>query len=169
MQRKIAMSQKFHKGITFERFDKFISKNAFADVNLYSKLYKRRVNSGITLEANVIADLKRVTFGDALKGQFKPAKVGDSFGPSWSTVWFRIRVELPDDLVGKQEYLEFHWDADCEGMIWSKGSLLSISHIIFLLFYLLRMNRRASTAGINWWEWLGQTCRLFAQFLGEGP
>jgi alpha-mannosidase len=64
-------------------------------------------------------DLARPTFKDATSHEFKPTQIGESFGPSWSTHWFKIRLTVPKDMV-KAEHLEFHWDANNEGLVWSE-------------------------------------------------
>ena len=61
----------------------------------------------------------RPTFAEAVKQEFKEASVGDSFGPSWSTHWFRVEMTVPAELQ-KKELLEFHWDGNNEGLIWSE-------------------------------------------------
>jgi alpha-mannosidase len=40
-----------------------------------------------------------------------------SFGPSWSTHWFKIIVTVPDDLEALPAV--FQWDMDSEGLVWS--------------------------------------------------
>ncbi len=64
-------------------------------------------------------DLTRPTFKTAVSNDFTPTKVGASFGPSWSTHWFRIELTVPENLKHK-DHLEFHWDADNEGLIWTE-------------------------------------------------
>lgn len=44
--------------------------------------------------------------------------MGESFGPSWSTHWFKVTITVPPELQ-KKEHLEFHWDANNEGLIWT--------------------------------------------------
>jgi alpha-mannosidase len=60
-------------------------------------------------------------FNDAVRGLYKPAAIGDSFGPSWSTWWFKVSITVPVDWEG--ETVHFLWDADNEGLVWSKGGL----------------------------------------------
>jgi len=62
--------------------------------------------------------LTRPTFADATSHSFTPTKRGESFGPSWSTHWFKIKLTVPQSMV-KGEHLEFHWDANNEGLVWS--------------------------------------------------
>lgn len=64
-------------------------------------------------------DLSRPTFKEATSHDFKPTKVGELFGPSWSTHWFKVHLTVPSKLR-KKELLEFHWDAGNEGMVWTE-------------------------------------------------
>ncbi|KAF2277453.1 uncharacterized protein EI97DRAFT_396215 [Westerdykella ornata] len=64
-------------------------------------------------------DLSRPTFKEAISNSFKPAKVGESFGPSWSTHWFKVQLRVPERLL-KYDHLEFVWDANNEGLIWTE-------------------------------------------------
>src|SRR5689334_3660919 len=64
-------------------------------------------------------NLSRPTFEQATSKHFKPAHLGDSFGPSWSTHWFKIELTVPKDML-HGEHLEFHWDANNEGLVWSE-------------------------------------------------
>jgi alpha-mannosidase len=64
-------------------------------------------------------DLARPTFKEATSQEFEKTNVGESFGPSWSTHWFKIQLKVPSHLKDK-ELLEFHWDANNEGLVWSE-------------------------------------------------
>ena len=64
-------------------------------------------------------DLARPTFEEATKHEFRPTNVGESFGPSWSTHWFKVQLKVPSDLQ-KKEQLELHWDANNEGLVWTE-------------------------------------------------
>lgn len=64
-------------------------------------------------------NLSRPTFKEATSQKFKETKVGSSFGPSWSTHWFKIQLKVPSSLL-KKEQLELHWDANSEGLVWSE-------------------------------------------------
>lgn len=39
---------------------------------------------------------------------YRPAKVGDEFGPSWTTHWFRVRAAVPREWDGLGP-LMFRW------------------------------------------------------------
>ena len=56
----------------------------FADVNLSSVLFTHRIDNRehVQLEVWSAPGLTKPTFEEALKQKFKPAKKGDSFGPS---------------------------------------------------------------------------------------
>lgn len=61
---------------------------------------------------------ERPTFEDAVKHEFRKTQVGEWFGPSWSTHWFKVVLTVPEDLRDK-ELLELHWDGNNEGMVWT--------------------------------------------------
>ena len=73
------------RSITVERCEKFLSRSFYSDVNLRSQLYKHREVSHdyIKLQVYSVPDLKRITFEEAVKGEYRKAKRGDVFGPSW--------------------------------------------------------------------------------------
>lgn len=64
-------------------------------------------------------DLTRPTFKDATSKEFKKTKVGELFGPSWSTHWFKVTLKVPPNLLHKEQ-LELHWDANNEALIWTE-------------------------------------------------
>ena len=64
-------------------------------------------------------DLTRPTFKEATSHKFEKTSVGHSFGPAWSTHWFKVVLTVPEGLRHK-EHLELHWDANNEGMVWTE-------------------------------------------------
>lgn len=66
------------------------------------------------------ANLQRPTFEEATSHEFHETHVGRSFGPSWSTHWIKVQLRVPAKLQ-KKDHLEFHWDANNEGLIWSES------------------------------------------------
>jgi alpha-mannosidase len=66
-----------------------------------------------------VPDLSRPKFANATAQEFRPTKVGESFGPSWSTHWFKLQLTVPKEMYDK-ELLELHWDANNEGLVWSE-------------------------------------------------
>lgn len=67
-----------------------------------------------------VPGLARPTFEHAVTQEFRPTHVGETFGPSWSTHWFRVKLIVPPELCNK-EHLELHWDTNSEGMVWSEN------------------------------------------------
>lgn len=63
--------------------------------------------------------LSRPTFKDATSQSFKSTKTGEWFGPAWSTHWFKIQIKIPKSMQ-KSNHLEFEWDANNEGMVWTE-------------------------------------------------
>jgi hypothetical protein len=45
--------------------------------------------------------LTRPPFHEAIQLPFRECTKGESFGPSWSTHWFRITLKLPHDFLEK--------------------------------------------------------------------
>ncbi|KAI0972557.1 glycoside hydrolase family 38 protein [Xylaria arbuscula] len=103
-----------------ERIEQFYSKGQWEKRNLLAMMYEG-VASGppnVRLWTWPAPGLSRPSFEEAMAGDYQPAKVGDSFGPSWSTHWFRVVIRVPKDLVDK-EHLELQWDSNSEGMVWT--------------------------------------------------
>ncbi|KAH9883251.1 glycoside hydrolase family 38 protein [Xylariomycetidae sp. FL2044] len=104
-----------------ERINQFYGTGQWEKVNLRAMM-NEGVASGppnVELWSWAAPDLTRPTFEEAMAGEYTPASVGQSFGPSWATHWFRVVVQVPEDLREK-EHLEFQWDSNSEGMVWSE-------------------------------------------------
>ncbi|XP_062847801.1 alpha-mannosidase 2C1 [Trichomycterus rosablanca] len=96
-----------------ERAEKFISDVYFTDCNLRGRLYGETCQ----LESlSVYQTAKRIPFSEAVQQTFQPRKVGDSFGPTWWTCWFKLVLKIPEEWKGKEVHLR--WESDGEGMIW---------------------------------------------------
>ncbi|GAA5797506.1 hypothetical protein HPULCUR_002894 [Helicostylum pulchrum] len=108
------------RSITVDRCSNFTSGGANGnDVNLLSQLYKARTNSEeyISLLVHSVPDLQRIPFKDAIRQEFRPTRLGEWFGPSWSTHWFHVELRIPNEFVGEE--VQLVWNADNEAMIWS--------------------------------------------------
>lgn len=104
-----------------DRLKQFTATGQYEGQNLVSKYYEA-VNSDedhVKLSVYSVPDQQRPPFKEATSHEFKPTHIGESFGPSWSTHWFRIRLTVPEDMR-KKERLEFHWDANNEGLVWTE-------------------------------------------------
>ncbi|KAF1959250.1 alpha-mannosidase-like protein [Byssothecium circinans] len=108
-------------GIYRDRLRQFTDGGQYREQGLLAKLEEGRASGSDWVKLSVYSppDLSRPSFKDATSHEFKPTHVGESFGPSWSTHWFKVQLTVPKELRDK-EHLEFVWDANNEGMIWTK-------------------------------------------------
>eukprot|EP00002_Diphylleia_rotans_P021275 TRINITY_DN4145_c0_g2_i1.p1 TRINITY_DN4145_c0_g2~~TRINITY_DN4145_c0_g2_i1.p1 ORF type:complete len:1050 (-),score=183.94 TRINITY_DN4145_c0_g2_i1:75-3224(-) len=113
-----------HRNITLERCEKFVSDSLFLDANLRGKLYKRSIQIPVfeiysPQYAPELGIDGRITYQDAQKGIYESASIGKSIGPSWSTHWLRVSVDIPEDW--RDEIVHFVFDSGCEAMVWLDG------------------------------------------------
>ncbi|KZF25892.1 glycoside hydrolase family 38 protein [Xylona heveae TC161] len=117
---KYPVGQKI-QSIYKDRLRQFTDGGQYGGQSLLSVLYEGRASGDdfVKLSVYSVPNLERPPFKEAVSHEFKPTRVGESFGPSWSTHWFKIELQVPSDLQHK-ERLEFHWDASNEGLIWTE-------------------------------------------------
>ncbi|KAL8912339.1 MAG: hypothetical protein Q9171_002626 [Xanthocarpia ochracea] len=103
------------------RLAQFASNGQYSSQNLQAAMYEGRASGDESVKLQVYSppNQTRPTFEEATSHDFTDTHVGASFGPSWSTHWIRISLKVPQQLQRK-EHLEFHWDADNEGLIWTE-------------------------------------------------
>ncbi|KAJ2828124.1 Glycoside hydrolase, 38 vacuolar alpha mannosidase [Coemansia erecta] len=108
-----------HPAITRSRVSNFVSDNQWKDVNIQAVLYDLKVSGEphVQLEVWSAPGQERPTFKHAVRQEFRPAKVGQMFGPSWTTHWFRVHVKIPKQFAGKA--VQFLFDSSSEAMVWS--------------------------------------------------
>ncbi|HEY0256352.1 MAG TPA: hypothetical protein VGC39_02830, partial [Candidatus Methylacidiphilales bacterium] len=70
-------------------------------------------------KVSVYAAPDRITYAEAMKGSYRPAKVGEKFGPGWSTHWFRIEYVIPKAWRGREVLL--HFNSTSEACVWKDG------------------------------------------------
>ncbi|KAI9504908.1 galactose mutarotase-like domain-containing protein [Coemansia spiralis] len=118
MQRHISYLQK-HQYITRSRIGNFLSDSQWNDVNIQPALYDLKVSGEpyIKLEVWSAPGQERPPFKHAVKQKYRPAKAGQDFGPSWTTHWFHIAVDIPKSFEGKP--VQFLFDTNSEAMVWS--------------------------------------------------
>ncbi|OGE50959.1 hypothetical protein PENARI_c015G12492 [Penicillium arizonense] len=104
-----------------DRLETFIQPGQYETQNLLSSLYKARFIGEPTIELSVWSapNLSRPTFKEAISQQFQPTERGRSFGPGWSTHWFKVQLRVPHEMLN-EEIIELHWEASNEGMIWTE-------------------------------------------------
>uniref|UniRef100_A0A3P8UMG9 alpha-mannosidase n=1 Tax=Cynoglossus semilaevis TaxID=244447 RepID=A0A3P8UMG9_CYNSE len=99
-----------------ERAEKFVSDIYFTDCNLRGRLY------GDSCPLESVASFScptRVSFAEASQQTFTPYQVGETFGPTWWTCWFKVMLEIPTTWEGKEVHLL--WESDGEAMVWRDG------------------------------------------------
>ncbi|XP_072290923.1 alpha-mannosidase 2C1 [Eucyclogobius newberryi] len=99
-----------------ERAEKFISDIYFTDCNLRGRLHGE---SCPVEKLESFLSPKRIPFTEAIKQNFAPHKAGESFGPTWSTCWFRVALNVPSSWSSKEVHLL--WESDGEALVWRDG------------------------------------------------
>jgi alpha-mannosidase len=83
-------------------------------------------NTPLELSAFCVRD-EPITYDDAIRAEFAPFRVGDPWGPPWSTTWFRVRGRAPQVAEGRQVVACFDLGFDgptgftCEALAWKDG------------------------------------------------
>ncbi|HSS94158.1 MAG TPA: glycoside hydrolase family 38 C-terminal domain-containing protein, partial [Candidatus Dormibacteraeota bacterium] len=68
-----------------------------------------------------------IPFADAVRGEFVPFHVGDTWGPPWSTTWFHVRGRVPAGWADRQVVAVFDLGFQgatgftCEALAWKEG------------------------------------------------
>ncbi|EXJ69120.1 alpha-mannosidase [Cladophialophora psammophila CBS 110553] len=109
------------QSIYTDRLRQFTSGGQYEKENLLAKLYHNVCDDEDHVKLSVYSppNLTRPTFHDATSHAFRRTHRGESFGPAWATHWFRIQLTVPKNMRDG-EHLEFHWDANNEGMVWTE-------------------------------------------------
>jgi alpha-mannosidase len=106
-----------------DRLKQFTDGGQYKEQGLLAKLYDGRLSGEDHIKLSVwdAPDLTRPTFKEATKStnEYRKTKVGESFGPSWSTHWFKVQFKLPYEWTYKSQ-VELHWDANNEGLVWTE-------------------------------------------------
>lgn len=106
-----------------DRLRQFTDNGQYREQGLLAKLYDGRLSGEEYIKLSVwdAPDLSRPTFKEATKKEnvYRKTKVGESFGPSWSTHWFKVQFKLPYEWTYKSQ-VELHWDANNEGLVWTE-------------------------------------------------
>lgn len=110
---------KWIKNLTQDRLSQFTGGH-FSDVNLSSVLFIHRLDSSqyVKLQVWSAPGLTKPTFEEAMKQKFRPAKKGDSFGPSWTNHWWKVTLNIPA-YWQQYERVQFEFDPGCEAMVFT--------------------------------------------------
>lgn len=106
-----------------DRLRQFTDNGQYREQSLMAKLYDGRLSDEEYVKPSVwdAPGLTRPTFQEATKksNDYRKTKTGESFGPSWSTHWFKVQFKLPYEWTYKPQ-VELHWDANNEGLVWTE-------------------------------------------------
>ena len=61
----------------------------------------------------------RVGWDTAQELAYRPAEIGEAFGPQWATYWFRVLATVPDEWAGRR--VDLLWDSGSEATLWRDG------------------------------------------------
>ncbi|KAF1819364.1 glycoside hydrolase family 38 protein [Dissoconium aciculare CBS 342.82] len=104
------------------RLGQFVDNGQYKEQGLLAKLDDERVSGEPHVKISVWSapELTRPTFQEATKqgNKYRATSKGASFGPSWSTHWFKVLFTIPSSWSSKP-LIELHWDANNEGMVWT--------------------------------------------------
>eukprot|EP00798_Chlamydomonas_sp_ICE-L_P019349 gene19349-25998_t len=115
-----------HRDISLGRLDGFVSSDMFSDANICKDMYLTKAGGSYTSLEVYSVPMGNVNpkFTDIVDRPFVACKVGDSFGPSWSTHWFRVRIDVPPSWSKLDGPLVFIWDSGSEAMVWVDGEAM---------------------------------------------
>jgi alpha-mannosidase len=74
-------------------------------------------------ELLVSEQVDRISWQEAQSLSYRPAELGERFGPLWATYWFRVRAAIPD--AWKGERVELLWFAEGEATLWQEGRVVA--------------------------------------------
>ncbi|KAJ7643881.1 glycoside hydrolase family 38 protein [Roridomyces roridus] len=115
----LSSGAKWIKNLTKDRLGQF-NGGHFGDVNLGSALFTRKEDGKDFVDLKVWSapGLTKPSFEEAMKQDFKEAKKGDSFGPSWTNHWWKVTLTIPESFAD-YERVQFEFDPGCEAMIFT--------------------------------------------------
>lgn len=106
-----------------DRLRQFTDEGQYRAQGLMPKIVDDRLIGEDNIKISVwdAPGLTRPTFEEATKkeNEYRRTRVGESFGPSWSTHWFKVQFTVPYKWAYKPR-VELHWDASNEGLVWTE-------------------------------------------------
>ncbi|AGO10744.1 AaceriAGR385Cp [[Ashbya] aceris (nom. inval.)] len=131
------------KGIYEDRLRQFIDNGGdYRDLNLpkfYDKDRKRIDSTRVKVQyyqvpydrhKPPVAPEKRPAWEEVVRRdrageiEWKDVYLGQPFGPSWSTTWFKVDLDIPESWSSSGEQLVFEWDCENEGIVVDGETLL---------------------------------------------
>lgn len=80
-------------------------------------------------EVLVSPEVGRISWDEAQRLDYRPAELGERFGPLWATYWFRVRATVPEEWRGRR--VDLLWFSDSEAALWIDGRVeqgLNVHH-----------------------------------------
>lgn len=113
-----------NRATTVPRISNFISSSRFQDVNLVGRLYPDRLATTLSHWALPGGEgaWQQWSFAQVVGQDFTPTSVGEQFGPTWTTHWFKVEFQPPSDWAGRDVRLQ--WDSGSEAAVWSPEGVL---------------------------------------------
>ncbi|KAK7079336.1 hypothetical protein SK128_013883, partial [Halocaridina rubra] len=112
-----------HKNVktTLPRINNYINSSRFREVNLFGRLYpdSRPVVLSHWAIPGGEGAWQSWTFDQIVTQEFTPVSIGDTFGPTWTTHWFKLEFEIPEEWIGKE--VRIRWGSNSEAAVWSSG------------------------------------------------
>eukprot|EP01041_Mallomonas_annulata_P002668 gene2668-5247_t len=109
----------YNRRVLLERVEKWLSNTYWTDVNIQRYMYEQKSKfDEITVYEPFGEDMpcfEKIR----TENRFKPSTIGDSFGPSWSTKWFKLQTRIPIEMHGKRVHIL--WDSSSEAMIYDNN------------------------------------------------
>ncbi|CRK05543.1 Alpha-mannosidase like protein [Verticillium longisporum] len=106
-----------------KRLVNFFTPGQWEKVNLLASLNHGAYSSSPHVKLSVwdAPGTTRPTFLEATAdaNTFRDTQVGEAFGPSWTTHWFRCQLTLPEALCDEGVHVELHWDCNNEATVWT--------------------------------------------------
>jgi alpha-mannosidase len=73
-------------------------------------------------ELLVAGPVDRISWEKAQRLDYRPAELGERFGPPWATYWFRVRATVPEAWSGRRT--ELLWSSLTEAALWIDGRVV---------------------------------------------
>jgi alpha-mannosidase len=70
-------------------------------------------------ELLVAGPVDRISWDEAQALEYRPAQLGERFGPLWATYWLRLRAAVPDSWRGSR--VDLLWRSGSEATLWVDG------------------------------------------------
>jgi alpha-mannosidase len=74
-------------------------------------------------DLRVAGPVDRISWQEAQALDYRPAELGERFGPLWATYWFRVRATVPEEWRGAR--VDLLWYSESEATLWRDGRVIA--------------------------------------------